>query len=73
MTVNLSISQEIDVIVDWKKLADDLKEEFNIGACEDDIEAFCCNNEKKYLIVNKDEQNIDDTYINDLTGDEQVI
>lgn len=73
MTRNLSISQEIDVCIDWKKLAKDLKKKFDIDVSEEDIEAFCCDNEIKYLTVSEYEQNIDETHTNYLTGDEEII
>lgn len=69
MAISLEISQDIDVRVDWRKLAKDLKEKFNIEASEEDIEKFCCGNEFKYLAVEVCEQEIENEYTNDITGD----
>lgn len=69
MAISLNISQEIDVRVDWKKLAKDLKEKFNIDESEEDIEEFCCENEPKCLIIEVYEEEMEETHTNDLTGD----
>lgn len=69
----LNISQEIEIGIDWEKLANDLKEKFDIDASEEDIETFCCNNETKYLVIQERKQDIEDIHTNDLTGDEEVI
>lgn len=73
MTRNLNISQEIDIGIDWEKLAKDLRKKFNIDVPEDDIVAFCCENEIKYLTITDYDQEIEETHTNDLTGDEEVI
>ena len=67
------MSQEIEIGIDWEKLANDLKEKFNIDANEEDIEIFCCDNETKYLIMQSREQDIEDVHTNDLTDDEEII
>lgn len=73
MTRTVSMSQDIEISVDWKKLAKDLKEKFGIDIPEDDIDAFCCENEMAYLSVQYGEQCIEEIHTNDLTFDEEII
>lgn len=73
MTRTVSMSQDIEISIDWKKLANDLKEKFGINIHEDDMEAFCCENEMKYLAVQYGEQCIEEIHTNDLTFDEEAI
>jgi len=67
------MSQDVEISIDWKKLANDLKEKFNINISEDDMEAFCCGNEMTYLSVQYGEQCIEEIHTNDLTFDEEII
>lgn len=69
MTISLEISQEAEIRINWEELAKDLKETFNITDSEEDIEVFCSNNESKYLTLKLHEQEIENTHIDDMTGD----
>lgn len=73
MARTLNITQEIGVSIDWRQLANDLIEKFDIEIPEEDIEEFCCENEIKYLTIQDSTQNIEEIHTNDLTGDEEII
>ncbi len=64
----LNISQEVEICINWEKLAKDLKEEFDINSSEEDMEVFCCKNETKYLATRYYGHNIEDIHTDDLSG-----
>lgn len=69
MAVTLKTSQEIEVKINWEKLANDLKETFNIDDSVEEIEAFCCEKEKEIMDVIRYDPDIEDIFTHDLTED----
>lgn len=69
MAISLEMTQEIDIIVDWKKLAEKLKEEFKIDESEEEIEAFLCGIEPQILTTEIYEPEIEEERTNDLSGE----
>lgn len=69
MAISLEMTQEIEISVDWKKLAEKLKEEFKIDEPEEEIEAFLCEIEPQILTAEIYEPEIEEERTNDLTGE----
>ena len=70
MSMNTKTSQEVSAYMNWKKLSEDIKKEFNIASDVKDIEVFLSNNEKKYLQSEVFEGEFKVVYTNDVTGEE---
>jgi hypothetical protein len=68
--MNTKISQEVGVYMNWTKLSEDIKKEFNIANDAKEIETFLSNNEKKYLQSDVFGDDVKVVYTNDITGEE---
>lgn len=67
MSIRLEISQEIDIRVDWLKLADAIRKRFNIQDSIESIAEFLYGVEQNYLTTEAYEPEIEEERTNDLT------
>ena len=68
--MNTKISQEVSAYMNWARLSEYIKKEFNIANDAKEIEVFMSNNEKRYLQSEVFEGDAKVVYTNDVTGEE---